>query len=66
MQQSSVDAQTETLGGLSAYIAKPDKAAPGSPAILLIHDIFGWEHKNARLYADKMAKHGARGMASRR
>lgn len=53
------DAQTGMLGGLPAYIAKPEKALPGHPAIVLIHDIHGWDHKNARLYADKTAKAGA-------
>ena len=48
------------LAGLEAYLAKAEKPLPGAPAVVLIHDIFGWEAKNVRLFADKMAQQGAR------
>ena len=50
--------QVSTLASLEAYISKPKNALPGSPAFLLIHDVHGWDLKNVRLYADKLAKEG--------
>ena len=52
--------QVVKLAGIEAYMAKAEKPLPGAPAVVLIHDIFGWEAKNVRLYADKMAQQGAR------
>ena len=51
--------QVVKLAGLETYLAKAEKPLPGAPAVVLIHDIFGWEAKNVRLYADKMAQQGA-------
>ncbi|BDA43920.1 Carboxymethylenebutenolidase homolog [Coccomyxa sp. Obi] len=45
-----------TITTLDAYLAEP-KDAPKA-AILLIHDIHGWEKNNIRLYADKLAAEG--------
>ncbi|KAK9843643.1 hypothetical protein WJX81_000820 [Elliptochloris bilobata] len=47
-----------SIAGLSAYLSKPENPLPGTPAIFLIHDVFGWELKNVRLFADKMAQQG--------
>lgn len=51
--------QVVKLAGVEAYLAKAEKPLPGAPAVVLIHDIFGWEAKNVRLYADKLAQQGA-------
>ena len=51
--------QIVKLAGLEVYLSNAEKPLPGAPAIVLIHDIFGWEGKNVRLYADKMAQQGA-------
>ncbi len=47
------------IATLDAYFAEP-KDAPKA-AILLINDIFGWEKKNIRIFADKLASAGAPG-----
>ncbi|BDA43921.1 Carboxymethylenebutenolidase homolog [Coccomyxa sp. Obi] len=44
------------IATLDAYFAEP-KDAP-TAAILLINDIFGWEKKNIRLFADKLGAAG--------
>ncbi|KAK9815250.1 hypothetical protein WJX72_000688 [[Myrmecia] bisecta] len=45
-----------TVGGVSAYIAEP--ATASDKAVLLLTDIYGWQAKNPRLIADRLAQNG--------
>jgi hypothetical protein len=42
-----------------AYLSEPSGQNP-TAAVLLIHDVFGWETKNLRIYADRFADAGWR------
>ncbi|KAJ3318044.1 hypothetical protein HDV06_000856 [Boothiomyces sp. JEL0866] len=44
-----------TLGELDCYVAHPTNQKKSDTAILYIHDIFGYQAKNARLLCDRMA-----------
>lgn len=44
------------IGHVKAYVVKPSGAS--DKAVLVIHDIFGWELNNTRYMADMLAANG--------
>ncbi|KAK9836066.1 hypothetical protein WJX84_008958 [Apatococcus fuscideae] len=47
-----------TLGGLDTYLATPPLCQTPKGGVLVITDVFSWEAKNVRLFADRVAKAG--------
>eukprot|EP00842_Homolaphlyctis_polyrhiza_P000104 jgi/Hompol1/1094/HPOL_005533-RA len=43
------------LGSVAAYVALPAATKRSNTAIIIIHDIFGWQLVNNRLIADRLA-----------
>jgi len=47
----------EVFGGINTYVSEPADGSK-SKSVVIISDIFGWELKNTRLFADQYAKAG--------
>ncbi|KAM8967008.1 carboxymethylenebutenolidase homolog [Pelodytes ibericus] len=48
--------QEVQIDHIKAYVCKPK--LPSDKAVIVVHDIFGWELPNTRLFVDLLASHG--------